>query len=270
MWAFVVRRCATHRLTKASEAEEGTCEHPGAAIAVAHAKDAYVKHFNVYSLTREAGAGTEPLALSLTVKGAKETSVPADGAKHSLAAGAAWKVRQAFAFEEEITVELSDGTHTKSFTWKDPTPHTAGSFALGDQTVDIAFSVTQSAATFDERYVNIHSIRCEVSEEVGATEVYVVVKTPKGEVRFPNAKDQYVSLANGQTLEAKLSFPFDGEATVELWDEDDMSEDDPLGTFSVAALTDLARAELRMEAFFVVDYSVTDEIPLGFEHVVSA
>jgi hypothetical protein len=270
MWALVACLYGTPRLTKAREAAEGTCEHPDAAIAVAHAKDAYVKHFNVYSLTREAGAGSEALSLSLTVKGAKETSVPADGAKHSLAAGAAWKVRQAFAFEEEITVELSDGTNTKSFTWKDPTPHTAGSFALGDQTVEIAFSVTQSAASFDERYVNIHSIRCEVSEEVGATEVYVVVKTPKGEIRFPNGKDEYVSLSNGQALEAKLSFPFDGEATVELWDEDDMGDDDPLGTFSVAALTDLARAELRMEAFFVVDYSVTDEIPLGFEHVVSA
>lgn len=270
MWALVACHCGTLSLTKASEDADGTCEHPCAAIAVAHAKDAYVKHFNVYSLTREAGAGSEALSLSLTVKGAKETSVPADGAKQSLAAGAAWKVRQAFAFEEEVIVELSDGTNTKSFTWKDPTPHTAGSFALGDQTVEIAFSVTQSAASFDERYVNIHSIRCEVSEEVGATEVYLLVKTPKGEIRFPNGKDEYVSLANGQALEAKLSFPFDGEATVELWDEDDMGDDDPLGTFSVGALTDLARAELRMEAFFVVDYSVTDEIPLGFEHVVSA
>jgi hypothetical protein len=37
----------------------------------------------------------------------------------------------------------------------------------------------------------------------------------------------------------------------------------------VGALTDLSRAELRMDAFFIVDYSVTDEIPAEFQHVAT-
>ncbi len=227
-----------------------------------------MKHLNIYSLTRAPGAGSEPLSLTLKVRGAAESVLPKDGAKQSLAAGAAWKVREAFAFEDECTVELGDGTNTGTFTAKDPTAHTAASFALGNDAVKIIFSVTESAAKFDERYLNLHTIKCEASEEVGATEVYVIVKTPSGEVRFPSEKDEYVSLGNGESLDAKISFPFDGEATVELWDED-TGEDDPLGTFDVAALTELARAELRMDAFFIVDYSVTEEIPSEFQHVAS-
>ena len=34
-------------------------------------------------------------------------------------------------------------------------------------------------------------------------------------------------------------------------------------------LTDLSRAELRMDAFFKVDYSVTEEIPAGFQHIAA-
>lgn len=226
-----------------------------------------MKHLNIYSLTHGTTGASEPLTLTLEVKGSSSTKLPAEG-KQTLTAGEAWKVHQAFAFEDECTVELSDGTNTGSFTWKDPTPHTAGGINLGKEPVQVIFSVTESPATFDERYVNIHKIRCEASEEVGATEVYVVVKTPNGEVRFPNGKDEYVSLGNGAELEAKVSFPFNAEATVELWDED-AGEDDPLGTFDVAALTELARAELRMDAFFIVDYSVTDEIPAGFQHIAT-
>jgi len=227
-----------------------------------------VKHLNVYSISRGTGAGSEPLALTLKVRGTAESQLPKDGAKHSLGAGSPWKVREAFAFEDECTVEVSDGTSTGSFTWKDPTAHTAGSVALGNETIKVIFSVTESAAKFDERYLNLHTIKCEASEEIGATEVYVVFKTPSGEVRFPSEKDEYVSLGNGQSLDAKVSFPFEGEATVELWDED-TGEDDPLGTFSVAALTELSRAELRMDAFFIVDYSVTEEIPSEFQHVAA-
>lgn len=207
-----------------------------------------MKHLNIYSLTRGPAAGSEPLALTLKVRGAAESVLPKDGAKESLAPGAAWKVREAFAFEDECTVELSDGTSTGTFAAKDPSAHTAAAFTIGSETVKIVFSVTESAAHFDERYLNLHTIKCEASEELGASEVYVVVKTPAGEVRFPSEKDQFVSLGNGESLDAKISFPFDGAATVELWDKD-AGEDDPLGTFDVAALTELARAELRMDAF---------------------
>ena len=227
-----------------------------------------MKHLNIYSITRGTGAGPSPLALTVKVRGTAESELPKDGTKHALGAGEAWKVREAFAFEDECTVELSDGTHTEKFTWKDPTAHTAGSVALGTETVKVIFSVTESPAGFDERYLNVHSIECKVSEEVGDTEVYMIVKTPSGEVRFPSEKDEYVSLGNGARIDAKISFPFDGEATVELWDEDS-GEDDPLGTFAVGALTDLSRAELRMDAFFIVDYSVTDEIPAEFQHVAT-
>lgn len=226
-----------------------------------------MKHLNIYSIARGAN-GTEPLSLTLTVRGKDESKLPEGGKTHGLGAGESWKVHQAFAFEDGATVELGDGTNTASFEWKDPTSHTAGALVLGGETLKVVFSVTESPATFDERYFNVHAIRCEVSEEIGATEVYVVFKSNGNEVRFPNAKDDYVSLASGASIEAKVSFPFLGDATVELWDEDP-GQDDPLGTFDVAALTDLARAELRMDAFFKVDYSVTDEIPAGFQHVAT-
>jgi len=217
-----------------------------------------VKHLNVYSVSH---AGTEPLTLTLE---AGATTTP----PQTLAKGESWKVRKAFAFEDECTLTLTSGSDKANFTWKDATPHTSAGVALGSTTVQLIFSVTESPARFDERYVNIHAIRCEASEEMDATEVYMIVKSGGNEVRFPNAKDSFVRLDNGQSLEAHVSFPFEGDATVELWDED-TGEDDPLGTFDVAALTELSRAELRMDAFFKVDYSVTEEIPAGFQHVAA-
>jgi len=92
-----------------------------------------VKHLNVYSVSH---AGTEPLTLTLE---AGATTTP----PQTLAKGESWKVRKAFAFEDECTLTLTSGSDKANFTWKDATPHTSAGVALG-----LALSAVPSVGCF--------------------------------------------------------------------------------------------------------------------------
>lgn len=235
-----------------------------------------MKYLNIYSIVCETAESDGATEACVVVKGAGETRIPeAAGTFHAMKAGEVWSVRKSFPFEESVDVAVcdddasADRREIAKFSHSDPTPGTIGSFSNGDNKFRVTFSVTDAAASFDELYLNVAMIRCEASDELGRAELYMKFTSGDETVRFPKG-DSYVKLGDGETLEPSLSIPFKGDATIELWDENVITKDTFLGSFTVNAPVAEARADLRQNAYFIVGYSVTDELPNGYQHVATA
>ncbi|MEF7495645.1 hypothetical protein [Lysinibacillus sphaericus] len=73
-------------------------------------------------------------------------------------------------------------------------------------------------------------LQCLETEDNGRDEIYMHYN---GRHMFPQGGDT-IDIETGQTLDLNLVMPIAGEATVSLFDEDDIDEDDHLGTIVIS------------------------------------
>ncbi|PEE71099.1 hypothetical protein [Bacillus thuringiensis] len=78
--------------------------------------------------------------------------------------------------------------------------------------------------------VKLIRLQCLETEDNGRDEIYMHYN---GGHVFPQGGDT-VDIETGQTKEINISKPIFGEATVSLFDEDDIDEDDHLGTIVIS------------------------------------
>lgn len=230
-----------------------------------------MNYLNIYSIVCESTEADGTAEACVVVKGQAETRIPEGaGTFHALKAGETWSVRKSYAFDGSVEVGIYDDDASEDrkqiakFTYEGSTPGTTGSFSNGENRFRVTFSVTDAPAAFTELYLNIAQVRCEASDELGKAELYAKVTSGDVTSRYP--KEGYIKLGDGETLDANVSVPFHGEVSVELWDENVITKDTHLGTFTANALVAEARADLRQNAYFIVSYSVTEELPNGFQH----